>query len=130
MLEIALLTLFNMGRGNATISHGVWLLLAFWCGCVMNHLSALDSICFMWVVIVTTIFATKPLLVGIDGDSKAILNGVKRNLPILPALYIMDSWFGLILLLQGLIYYLCGKLNSLNSTRIAEGIIGALLGLI
>ena len=95
----------------------------------MPGLSIIQSLAFMWVVVVTTIFATRPLLDGINGDPKAILNGIKRNLPILPALYILD-WIGIVLLAQGLLYYVMGRLTEKDPTRKAEGVTGAALGII
>ncbi len=127
-LPAALCMLGNMARGqgldnpdkNDGISHGQWIAYCVWiavCWCPdWQHMLA-----FMWIVTVTTIFATgDALLTGADGDPKAILKAVKRNIWILPAM-VYYPWAGL-LLNQGTAYYLC------RNTRKGEGVSGAAIG--
>lgn len=125
ILTAALISLGNMARGNATISHTAWVAYCVWIAvCFAAH-----PVAWLIIVITCTIRATGPtLLIGIDGSPKAIWKGLVRNLPILPACI----WYPYapIMFLHGFCYYLCGKLKYLpdKKTRIAEGISGAILG--
>lgn len=129
MLTAVLLSLMNMCRGNATIKHWQWLALAAWV-IYCQTLSVTDTLLWMWIVIVVTIFATKPLLNAVNGDKKGIAEGFVRNLAIIPALIFLHNWWPLVLLAQGLLYYICGKIWVNNSVRLAEGLTGLILGLL
>lgn len=129
MLTAVLIALFNMARGNATIKHWQWLALAAWI-IYCQTLSFTQTLLWMWVVIVITILPTKHLLNAVNGDKKGILNGFVRNLAIIPALVFLHNWWPLVLLAQGLLYYICGKVWVNNSVRLGESITGFILGLL
>lgn len=127
MLTAALLANFNMCRGNAAINHWQWLVLAGW----VIYTYTLDwklTVIWFYIVIIVTIIGTKPLLHAGQGEIKGILNGFMRNSLILPALWVLHSWIGLILILQPLWYWLFGKLKSNNLVRFGEGFTGLILG--
>lgn len=129
MLTAALLFLFNMARGEGKISHNAWLLLAAWLIIAENGLT-FDALLWLMIVVIITIRGTGPtLLIGINGDKRAIIEGLKRNCWVNPALAYLHSWIGLILLTQGFWYWMCGKyVTGGKATRTAEGITGVVLG--
>lgn len=56
-----------------------------------------------------------------------IYGAVRASLILVPALYIFGGW-GLLILLHGLLYFLCGRISGKYGVRIAEGITGAMVG--
>lgn len=129
LLTASLLSLFNCARGNATISHGAWLVIAA-CIIILSGEGLYYSALWLYIVIIVTIRATKPLLNGINGNKSAIKDGFIRNLPIIPALVLLNNYYGLVLLLQGLLYYVCGKIFKEDQTRKAEFFCGLVLGIL
>ena len=125
MLLAALAALGNMARGNATIPHWAWLVYCAWLAvCFAPDLY--HAAAWFYIVVICTIRATRPLLDGINGDKAAIMNGVWRNLPILPAM-VLYPWAG-VMLMQGLLYFMVGKWDDNRATRVSEGITGLILG--
>lgn len=77
---------------------------------------------------VVTVLRTSPLLDALRGIKSGLWKGSLRNSLILPALYLLHSWVGFILVFQVFWYWQCGRSFPKNQTRIAEGITGFVLG--
>ena len=119
VLTCSLLMLFNMLRGQGAISHSHWV-------CMVWIITG--SVPMMLISSVVTLEATSHLLDLEHG--KVSWRAFVRNMPILPVLWYLHSYTGLVLLLQPLVYWLCGKWNDNRATRLAEGISGVMLGLV
>ncbi len=129
MLTAALLATMNMARGQGAISHRTWIIFAAWIA--LSNSPNLAGILHLYIILIVTLLPTgSTLLIGIDGHKQAIWKGFVRNLPIMPALWLLHSWTGLILMMQGLLYFLCGKWKDPRATRVAEGLTGLILGLL
>lgn len=129
ILNALLFSTLNMNRGGAQLPRWVfWILTGFFIQWNTNDLQATAAWGVVFVIVIAQ--ATRPLLAGINGNPSAIKDGAVRNIMILPAAVFLHNWGIPFLLLQGLVYYLCGKWKNRWATRLAEGIAGFYLGLI
>lgn len=119
LLYAALLALFNSARGNATITHGHWLVMVW---------LITTSPEIMLLTVITTIFPTRMMLPAIDGHIEGVWRGLLRNSPVLLVAWFTGHWMDAVLMLQPVVYYGCGKLFENEETRKAEYVTGLLLG--
>lgn len=127
ILTAMMFSVLNMNRGAALVPHwAFWILTGVFIQWNVGDIQA--TACWGTVFIIVIAQATKPLLAGINGDPSAIKNGAIRNILVLPAAVFLHNWGIPFLLLQGLVYYLCGKWKNRWATRLAEGITGFYLG--
>ncbi|NBW13721.1 MAG: hypothetical protein EBR82_37550 [Caulobacteraceae bacterium] len=158
MLIPALLSLFNMARGEGKLSHANWLILC-WLLINAQTLYLADTLAGMWIVVVVTIMPPHAMFSAIDGKMPGRKDGgyqwmqnlaykATRALPHKWAFYDLGIVYGLIkgclaipailwlghpvlwlLLLHGLFLFVMATLGGKSKTvRIVDGVIGLIIG--
>lgn len=144
-----------MADGGNHISRTVYVILCLWVT-YTTTLSLTDTAAWMWVLCVLTMLPTNTLLTAIHGiwpkrkdgrwqllqdaaiaicNKWPVLNlgvvyGAVRASLILPAaLWIGEPWL-VLCLLQGALYWVCGRISQQWAARMSEGVSGAFVGLL
>ncbi len=126
VLTAALLAFFNSARGQSKITHVQWVIISS-CIIMLDTMNPLMAIMWIGVTLIVTTRATgKTLLIGLRGDKAAIWKGAIKNLPILPVCY-FSPW-AILLLVQGLIFYIWGCVSKDKTTTWPDYITGLILG--
>lgn len=101
--------------------------------CIHGKLPQREDGKWQWMQDAATIIAAKILPFRFDnppyeGFAWGIIYGAVRALPTLPAAIYLFGSLGLVVLLHGLLFFLCGRISQTNGVLYANGITGAIMG--